>query len=245
MNNLKKLEVLFLDNNQFTGSIPTGLTNLDSLKWIFLEKNQFSGNLPEGFNNLTNLTYLSLYQNSFQGNLPENLDSLKELKWLLLHQNNFSGCLPSYLCTLNLDSLNLSQNMKLPDGGSVATIDSFCNNPTSLFGITCNDGNENTFNDIIQEDCTCKGEIMISVGEPGPINRYKICPNPVSDSFHLSTKAYDLTNIQILDLEGKIVLKADIGNLPSIEVQHLPAGKYILQIIHQTKGTETLSFVKL
>lgn len=245
--NLIKLEILFLDNNEFSGEIPAGLTGLDRLEWIYAEKNQFSGNLPVGFSNLRNLTFLLLYQNNLEGNIPADLDSLKNLKWLLLHQNNLSGCYPDNLCTLNLDSINLSQNPQLPNFGNYEVIDSLCTNPSAQIGLACNDGDENTTNDLIQDDCTCKGEgeLMISVNETNQMKTFKIFPNPVSDFIRLPVKNNRFNIIHIINLEGNVVSSIPSTNQSTIVVQQLPPGKYFLQLIQADAIPSVIQFIKL
>lgn len=243
--NLKKLVILFLDNNQFSGAIPAGLTGLNRLEWVYAEKNQFSGNLPKGFSNLRNLTFLLLYQNNLEGEIPTDLDSLENLKWLLLHQNNLSGCYPDNLCSLNLDSINLSENPQLPNFGNYEVIDSLCTNPSTQIGLTCNDGDENTINDLIQEDCTCQGELMISIDEINQANTFKIFPNPVSDFIQLSIKNNKFTIIHIINLEGNIVSSIQPTNLSTIEVQHLPPGKYFMQLKQADVLPSVIPFIKL
>lgn len=243
--NLKKLVILFLDNNQFSGAIPAGLTGLNRLEWVYAEKNQFSGNLPNGFSNLRNLTFLLLYQNNLEGDIPRDLDSLENLKWLLLHQNNLSGCYPDNLCSLNLDSINLSENPKLPNFGNYEVIDSLCTNPAVQIGLTCNDGDENTINDLIQEDCTCQGELMISIDEVNQANTFKLFPNPVFDFIHLSKKNNKFKIIQIINLEGNIVSSIQSTNQSTIEVQHLPSGKYFMQFIQADSKPSVIPFIKL
>lgn len=245
LSDLKNLEILFLNNNQFSGEIPNGITELDQLAWIFLEQNKLSGNLPLGFGNLSNLTYLSLYQNQLEGNIPIDLEDLDNLKWVLLQQNNMSGCYPSTLCQLNIDSLNFMENPMLPNLGDFLTIDSLCKNPSIQIGLACDDGNNNTINDSIQQDCTCSGDLMIATNEQDNVSTIQTFPNPVVNFIYLQSKNYSLKGFQIINIEGKVVLKADLSNLPFIEVQHLPSGKYFLQINSEQTNLQFIPFIKL
>ena len=45
--NLKSLEVLLLEQNEFTGTIPSSIMQLSSLKSIGANKNLLSGSLPD------------------------------------------------------------------------------------------------------------------------------------------------------------------------------------------------------
>ncbi|KAJ4750464.1 Leucine-rich repeat protein kinase family protein [Rhynchospora pubera] len=51
MSNLKNLATLHLDNNQFTGSIPSSLGGLENLKELFLQNNKLSGKIPDNLKN--------------------------------------------------------------------------------------------------------------------------------------------------------------------------------------------------
>lgn len=243
--NLKKLEILFLNNNQFSGNISSEITELHNLLWIFLEQNQFSGKLPVGFSNLTNLTYLSLYQNSLEGDIPNDLDLFDNLKWVLLQQNNLSGCFPANLCQLDLDSLNFMKNPKLPMQGDFESIDSLCSNSSVQIGLTCDDGKDDTIDDIIQENCTCNGKLMIAINDEDEAEFIQLFPNPVADFIYLSPKINALNTIQIINLEGKIILSQDSQRLPFIEVQHLAKGKYFLQIMDEKQKMHVFPFLKL
>lgn len=243
--NLKKLEILFLNNNQFSGNISAELTELHNLSWIFLEKNQFSGKLPIGFSDLKDLTYLSLYQNSLEGDIPNDLDLLDNLNWVLLQQNNLSGCFPTNLCQLDLDSLNFMKNPKLPNQGDFESIDNLCSNSSVQIGLTCNDGKDDTIDDTIQENCACNGKLMIAINSEDEAEFIQPFPNPVTEFIYLPSKINALNTIQIINLEGRIILSKDSQRLPFIEVQHLAKGKYFLQIIREQQKMRVFPFEKL
>lgn len=231
--NLKNLDILFLDNNQFSGVLPADIVNLDQLEWFFAEKNQFTGDLPIGFGNLTNLIYLSLYQNNFEGIIPDDLDSLKNLKWALFHQNNLSGCYPSNICSLTLDSLNLSENLQLPNFGNFTEIDSLCMEPSLQIGLPCNDGNEETTDDNIQSDCTCSGELMIDINEVELNEPFTIYPNPSTSYIQFSGQfSLEPLNFQLLNRQGQIALIGSIDPSLKISIEHLDVGIYYLQFFN-------------
>ncbi len=241
---LKNLSILFLDNNQFSGTIPTAIDSLDQLEWLFAEENQFSGNLPAALGNLTKLMYLSLYQNDFEGSIPANLDSLKNLQWLLLHQNNLSGCFPTFLCNLTLDSLNLSQNMQLPNSGNFNAIDSLCIEPAVQIGLPCNDGDEDTIDDKIQPDCSCAGELMIDISDVKLNELISIYPNPAT-SFIQFNGAQNLQPItfRLYNQQGQVVLSGSVHSSSKTSIEHLVNGIYYIQFFN-TKQKVIIPIVK-
>ncbi|XP_028102993.1 putative receptor-like protein kinase At3g47110 [Camellia sinensis] len=105
------LQVLYLDNNQIFGSIPTGIVNLVGLQSLDMQFNQLTGSIPSGIGKLQNLHELKLGYNSLSGNIPSSLRNLSLLSKLFLGVNKFHGSIPSSLgnCS-NLQMLLLSQN---------------------------------------------------------------------------------------------------------------------------------------
>ncbi|XP_012085571.1 probable LRR receptor-like serine/threonine-protein kinase At1g67720 isoform X2 [Jatropha curcas] len=76
INNMEKLEELWLDGNFLTGSLPE-ISNLVNLKIVHLEKNKLSGSLPKYLGSLQNLRELYIQNNSFSGEIPSALLSGK------------------------------------------------------------------------------------------------------------------------------------------------------------------------
>ncbi|XP_028117118.1 putative receptor-like protein kinase At3g47110 [Camellia sinensis] len=105
------LQVLYLDNNQIFGSIPTGIVNLVGLQSLDMQFNQLTSSIPSGIGKLQNLHELKLGYNSLSGNIPSSLRNLSLLSKLFLGVNNFHGSIPPSLgnCS-NLQMLLLSQN---------------------------------------------------------------------------------------------------------------------------------------
>ncbi|XP_042017346.1 probable inactive receptor kinase At5g58300 isoform X1 [Salvia splendens] len=114
---LEGLMVLSFRSNRLSGTLPPDILSLPSLRYIFLQNNNFSGEIPSllpprlavldlsfnsltgsiplTFQNLTHLTALSLQNNSLSGPIPD-LD-LPHLKRLNLSYNRFNGSIPSSL----------------------------------------------------------------------------------------------------------------------------------------------------
>lgn len=137
---------LDLDDNDLSGTFPSGLGNLRNLTQAYLNGNQFSGTLPAGiFEHLGKLSVLSVYkllltgtvptevglltslktnfflaENDFTGTIPSELGLLSNVGIISLHATSLSGTLPSELLRLtNLEVLSVSDTSltgSIPDG---------------------------------------------------------------------------------------------------------------------------------
>lgn len=132
---LSKLQVLFLQDNKLSGSVPSSIVNLGSLTHLGLGSNNFTGSLPnitgmasrlkvldlhdldfatsdlDYFKVFTNLEFLHLGNNNFTGSLPTWLQNFTKLKALSFEECNFSGSIPSWIGNLrSLEELWLNGN---------------------------------------------------------------------------------------------------------------------------------------
>jgi len=88
MSYLTNLEYyLYLNNNQFTGAIPTWIGNFINLEELNLANNQFDGAIPSQIGNLTVLRYLWLNHNLLGGEVPYNITYLTNLSYLDIGYN--------------------------------------------------------------------------------------------------------------------------------------------------------------
>ncbi|KAF3944165.1 hypothetical protein CMV_029348 [Castanea mollissima] len=106
------LFTLSLNNNSFSGHIPTSIGRLSNLYWLDLAENQLDGPLPVSDGNTTGLDMLvkakhfHLEKNKFSGEIPSKLFSSKMvLKHLYLSNNKLTGPIP------DLTSMNNLQNV--------------------------------------------------------------------------------------------------------------------------------------
>ncbi|RYG69577.1 hypothetical protein EON64_02375, partial [archaeon] len=121
------LQIFSVQNNRLSGTVQfNNFNELKKVREIWLTNNQLEGPLQDGICKLTSLTHLSLAQNKFSGSIPANLGRLQNLLYLSLAYNQFTGVIPhSMIALAELQTLSLHNN-KLT--GTV---------PDWLFALTC------------------------------------------------------------------------------------------------------------
>ena len=109
--NWTRLEFLELQNNNFTGVIPSQIGLLTNLKELALLNNHFFGSIPPEIGNLINLDALALSGNHLMGPIPPSLGNLSKVTIVYLHQNRLSGPLPQTIQNAkNLKDLRVFKN---------------------------------------------------------------------------------------------------------------------------------------
>ncbi|KAE9610647.1 putative protein kinase RLK-Pelle-LRR-XII-1 family [Lupinus albus] len=109
--NCSKLSTLSLGQNNFSGSIKSGIGNLLNLQRLLLNTNSFTGPIPPEIGSLNKLITLSLSENKFSGHIPPELSKLSLLQGLSLENNVLEGTIPDELTELKgLIRLLLNQN---------------------------------------------------------------------------------------------------------------------------------------
>ncbi|KAB2032899.1 hypothetical protein ES319_D05G410100v1 [Gossypium barbadense] len=102
---------LVIDENKILGRIPDGIENLINLEVLATSNNQLSGSIPFYIGRLQNLRKLSAYGNFLFGTIPHSIGNLTVLTSLALHVNNLQGSIPSSLGNCqNLLEIYLSNN---------------------------------------------------------------------------------------------------------------------------------------
>ncbi|CAK7322834.1 unnamed protein product [Dovyalis caffra] len=112
VSNCRNLIILNLWGNNFTGQIPSEIGLISSLKGLFLGNNTFSRRIPESLLNLGNLAFLDLSRNNFGGEIQKIFGRFTQLKFLVLHGNSYSSGIYSsgILKLTKLVRLDLSNN---------------------------------------------------------------------------------------------------------------------------------------
>uniref|UniRef100_A0A164ZUZ1 Leucine-rich repeat-containing N-terminal plant-type domain-containing protein n=1 Tax=Daucus carota subsp. sativus TaxID=79200 RepID=A0A164ZUZ1_DAUCS len=99
-----------LSDNNLGGPIPHCLA--DSLETLFLQKNNFSGTIPQTYPKECDLRMMDMSQNQLTGKVPKSLSNCKMLQVLDLSNNQMKQTFPTWLGTLpRLQVLLLHFNM--------------------------------------------------------------------------------------------------------------------------------------
>lgn len=106
-----KLVQLDLSNNEFSGPLPTSISNFSSVQFVFLGGNQFFGQIPSSIGQLQQVMKLDLSKNSLTGTIPPEIGNCTHLTYLDLSQNNLSGSIPPEISSIRImNYLNVSRN---------------------------------------------------------------------------------------------------------------------------------------
>ena len=94
------LELLQLDNNLLTGTIPASISSRTKLHHLFLNNNQLTGSIPSDIGNLTLLEIFSVSSNQLSGSIPSSMGALTKLRALGLEDNDLTGPIPESFSNL-------------------------------------------------------------------------------------------------------------------------------------------------
>uniref|UniRef100_A0A7N0T7D3 Protein kinase domain-containing protein n=1 Tax=Kalanchoe fedtschenkoi TaxID=63787 RepID=A0A7N0T7D3_KALFE len=104
---LDALTVLSLRSNFLSGTIPPDVVSLPAINFIYFQNNKFSGSIPTTLSQALNVLDLSF--NSLTGSIPATVQNLTQLIMLSLQNNFLGGPIPA-LNLPRLRLLNLSYN---------------------------------------------------------------------------------------------------------------------------------------
>ncbi|XP_021275485.1 receptor-like protein kinase HSL1 [Herrania umbratica] len=108
---LSNLEALRTAYNDFVPmKIPQEFGQLRKLQYLWMLQNNLIGEIPESFNNLSSLMQFDLSRNNLEGPMPSKLLLFKNLTKLYLFHNKLSGEIPKPIEALNLAEVDLSMN---------------------------------------------------------------------------------------------------------------------------------------
>ena len=92
--------------NHLSGNIPSELSSLSELEVIFSDNNRFTGEIPE-LPSQTNLVSLVLGRNYLTGQIPESIWGLSKLVELSISFNYLSGTISNSIsgecCRMNVE----------------------------------------------------------------------------------------------------------------------------------------------
>ncbi|XP_061952062.1 receptor like protein 21-like isoform X2 [Populus nigra] len=108
---LPGLEVLFMSDNGFNGSIPFSLGNISSLQAFDLSNNSLQGQIPGWIGNMPSLEFLDLSGNNFSGRLPSRFGTSSNLRYVYLSRNKLQGPIAmAFYDSFEIFALDLSHN---------------------------------------------------------------------------------------------------------------------------------------
>mmetsp|Transcript_2096 Transcript_2096/g.4201 ORF Transcript_2096/g.4201 Transcript_2096/m.4201 type:complete len:149 (-) Transcript_2096:564-1010(-) len=107
---MPSIEVLYLYNNSFTGSLNAD-TLPPTLKKLKVSNNTLNNEIPSKLGEFANLEVLSLNGNEFVGKIPSELSNLNSLQIFHLQRNKLSASIPVQFQQLtSLSELRLDFN---------------------------------------------------------------------------------------------------------------------------------------
>ncbi|KAH9795834.1 putative LRR receptor-like serine/threonine-protein kinase [Citrus sinensis] len=94
---LQYLTVLKIDQNFFTGPLPSFIGNLSRLMFLSFSHNDFSGPVPRELGNLKELTVLYIDSCGAGGEIPSTFAKLRNMQTLWASDNPFTGKIPDFI----------------------------------------------------------------------------------------------------------------------------------------------------
>ena len=241
MGNMENLDRLLLSFNFLSEEIPAELGMLSAIRQLLLDQNNLSGNIPAEFESLDNLIAFSARNNILSGDIPSFFPSMDSLRLVELNNNNFSGCLPEEILNSCEDiNYNFDNNPMLAFSGDMdLACESESGNP-----VPCDDGYMGTSNDLIQEDCSCLGELdpveclcdFSGIYEATTMASDSLLPDWCADSFYsgvieinnFSNDSYLIFSTESNgDINEDISFGAYYGCYDAESETQLPSGGYI------------------
>jgi Leucine-rich repeat (LRR) protein len=94
------LGILFMENNDIGGTIPTNLGTLKDLRKVHMDDNALTGKIPTEFGTPQRLQQLYLHGNKLTGGIPSELQTLGVLNEATFHYNDLEGSVDGEVCEL-------------------------------------------------------------------------------------------------------------------------------------------------
>jgi len=135
-----------------------------------------------------------------------------------------TGSEPCYGGCINSEACNFDPDAGFDDGTCV------------LVGDDCDDGNPETENDVIQDDCECEGELITGINESETNSKIHVFPNPATTVLTVITsERTSISHARILDTNGKTLITQSFSETAVFDVADLASGVYIL-VVENTAG---------
>jgi hypothetical protein len=102
-------------------------------------------------------------------------------------------------------------------------------------GDNCDDGQDNTVNDIYTLDCVCAGEVVLSIDNGVNTNNLQMWPNPANQEVQVTLNGVAADMIDVFDIAGKRV--DSFSRTSRLDVSTWAPGSYMIRI---TNGNNTM-----
>lgn len=224
---MKNLQELNIQDNSFTGTIPTQIGTATSLRTLNLFQNGFGGSLPRQLGNLFQLETLDIQENTFNDELPTTLGNMVSLKALRLNDNGFIGSFPTQLGKLeNLMEARMHDNEldgSLPTQVGALTKLTYLTLQNNFFkqNLPTQIGNLVALKEIVMRSNDFTGQIPAQLGNL-PLEVLDLSANRFSGDIPASLGG--LTTIFVLDLSDNQLVNtvpASFGQLSTLNFLHL------------------------
>ncbi|KAG2684981.1 hypothetical protein I3760_10G102800 [Carya illinoinensis] len=222
---LQNLEVFSNANNGFVGLIPFKIFNISTIQKISMATNEFSGHLPLDMGLfLPKLKQLGLSENKLSGRIPNSISNASQLNLLDLSRNSVSGIIPKALDNLRLlQRLNLEIN-NLTMGNLIVL--SLSLNP--LHGFLANFvGNLSlSLQRLYLSSCNIQENIQVQIGNLSSLNTLTLSQNKLKGPIPTTLGRLHMLQVLLLlanKLEGHIL--SDLCHLKSLYIFSLQSNK--------------------
>ncbi|KAI5060397.1 hypothetical protein GOP47_0024817 [Adiantum capillus-veneris] len=230
---LKQLQGLYLQGNNFAVSIPHQLSGLIGISEMDLSFNPISGSIPPSFAELSSLNQLTIRNTRLSGPIPDIFANLSRLEELDLAQNMFTGLIPASLATLytlsvslDLSSNNLTGAVPSSVGGMLK-LQSMNLSDNSLSGkIPPSFGDCQGMQTLDLSNNKLEGEIPDALGQMMSLRYLNLSHNELSGALPSSLGLLDgllSLNVSYNALEGTIPTRGVYTNLSEFSFVGNPA----------------------
>jgi Leucine-rich repeat (LRR) protein len=217
---LTNLNELSFTRCQYANPIPSEIRQLKKLNAVYLDQNQFQGRFPD-FGGLTSLTTLSIAGNNFNGTLPTSLSRFPKLRGLQIQDNLFSGEVSVVAKLTKLHTFDASGNLlvgSIPNSfGSLSALSQLDLARNKLVGtIPSAIGKLILLNKIDLSLNALTGSIPLSIGNLNALEDMNLSKNKLMGTIPSLIGNLPLLNIDLSGNSLKGTIPNSFGNLKNM-----------------------------